>query len=164
MMKTRVMILAFLLACFGNIAFAQDATDEGISDEELKRYAVAMDSVEDMKATLMAKITEKVESTDLMENSRYNDLTKIIDDEAALKAAEATPEEIAFVKEISVMKDEGAKEIKDTFMAMAKEYVTASTYNRVSKALKSDPEVKTRYQAIFEEVSKDDESADAGSN
>lgn len=159
MMKTRVLILAILLACFGNIAFAQDATEEGISDEELKRYAVAMDSVERMKATLMAKITEKVESNELIANSRYNELSKIIDNEEALKTANATPEEIVFVKEISVMKEEGAKEIKDTFMAMAKEYVTATTYNRVSKALKADPEIKKRYQVIYEEISDDDDTA-----
>lgn len=158
-MKTRVLILAILLACFGNIAFAQDATEEGISDEELKRYAVAMDSVERMKATLMAKITEKVESNELIANSRYNELSKIIDNEEALKTANATPEEIVFVKEISVMKEEGAKEIKDTFMAMAKEYVTATTYNRVSKALKADPEIKKRYQVIYEEISDDDDTA-----
>ncbi len=154
-MKTRVLFLAILLACFGNTAFAQDATEEGISDEELQRYAVAMDSVERMKATLMASITNKVENNDLIVNSRYNELTKIIDDEEALKAANATPEEIAFMKEIGAMKDEGAKAIKDTFMTMAKEYVTASTYNRVSKALKADPEVKSRYQAIYDELSKE---------
>ncbi len=160
-MKTRVLLLAILLACFGNIAFAQDATEEIISDEELKRYAVAMDSVEDMKTTLMAKITDRVENNDLIVNSRYNELNKIIDDEAALKAVNATPEEIAFVKEIGVMKEDGAKDIKDTFMTMAKEYVTPATYNRVSKALKADPEVKKRYQVIFDEVSKVDEEAAA---
>ena len=55
------------------------------------------------------------------------------------------------------MKDEGAQQIKDTFMTMAKEYVTASTYNRVKKALKADPEVKARYQAIYDEISKVEE-------
>ena len=163
-MKTRVFFLAILLACFGNIAFAQDATEEGISDDDLKRYAIAMDSVERMKATLMAQITDKVENNDLIVNSRYNELTKIIDNEEALKAANATPEEIAFVKEVGQMKDDGAKAIKDTFMTMAKEYITASTYNKVSKALKADPEVKSRYQAIYDEISKEEEPAEAGSN
>ena len=92
MMQTRVSILAILLAFFGNIAFAQEEAEEGISDEELTRYAVAMDSVEKMKATLMAKITDRVENNDLIVNSRYNELNKVIDDEAALQAANATPE------------------------------------------------------------------------
>ena len=158
-MKTRVSILAILLAFFGNIAFAQEEAEEGISDEELTRYAVAMDSVEKMKATLMAKITDRVENNDLIVNSRYNELNKVIDDEAALQAASATPEEIAFVKEIGVMKEEGAQSIKDTFMTMAKEYVTPATYNRVSKALKADPEVKKRYDVIYAELSKVEEAA-----
>lgn len=156
-MKSRLFILGILFAFFSTAAIAQDATEEQITDEELTRYAVAMDSVERMKATLMAKITDKVENNDLMVNSRYNELTKIIDEEAQLAAAKATPEEIAFVKEIGVMKDEGASVIKETLIAMVKEDVTAATYNRVTKALKSDPEVKKRYDAIFTTISATEE-------
>ncbi len=159
MMKTRFLFLAILFAFLGNVAIAQDA-EEAITDDELTRYAEAMDSVERMKETLMDQITEKVENNELIANSRYNELSKIINDEEKLKAAGATPEEISFVKEITVMKEEGAKSIKDTFMTMAKEYITAPTYNKISKALKSDPEVKKRYQVIFDEISKDEEGSD----
>lgn len=155
MMKSRLLILMALLAFFSGSAFGQEeAAEEAITDEELRSYAVAMDSVEKMKATLMAKITDRVENNDLMVNSRYNELTKIIDDEAQLKVAAATPEEIAFVKEVGAMKDNGAEEIKSTLIAMVKENVTAATYNRVSKALKSDPEVKKRYAVILAGLSK----------
>ncbi len=155
-MNIRFLILAILFAFFGNIAVAQDA-EEAITDDELTRYAEAMDSVERMKETLLAQITEKVEGSELIVNSRYNELSKIINDEEKLKATKATPEEVAFVKEIIVMKEEGAKSIKDTFMTMAKEYITPPTYNKISKALKSDPEVKKRYQVIFDEISKGEE-------
>jgi predicted nucleic acid-binding Zn-ribbon protein len=136
---------------------AQDATtaQSEITDEELEKYAVTMDSVEDMKASLLEDISEMVEANEKMTNARYNDLSKIIDDEAALKEAKATPEEIAFLKEVAAKKEEGTKKIQETFQTMAKEFVGASSYNKIKDQLKTNPELKKRYESQLDKLGDD---------
>jgi hypothetical protein len=136
---------------------AQDSTaaQSEITDEELEKYAVTMDSVEDMKASLLEDISEMVEANEKMTNARYNDLSKIIDDEAALKEAKATPEEIAFLKEVAAKKEEGTKKIQETFQTMAKEFVGASSYNKIKDQLKTNPELKKRYESQLDKLGDD---------
>lgn len=124
-----------------------------ITDEELGKYAVMMDSVNDMKQTLLKEITAMVKGNAKLKTARYNELTKIIDDEAALTKAKATPEEIAFVKEVATKKEEGTARIQETFQTMAKDHVGASSYNKIKSALESDEEVKQRYQAQLNKLS-----------
>jgi hypothetical protein len=126
-----------------------------ITDEELEKYAVTMDSVEDMKASLLEDITEMVKDNEKITNARYNELSKIIDDEAALTKAKATPEEIAFIKEVAAKKEEGTAKIQETFQSMAKDYVGASAYNKIKKALDSDPELQKRYESQMEKLGDD---------
>lgn len=151
-------ILLFALFFSVQTIQAQDSAtaQTEITDEELEKYAVTMDSVEDMKASLLEDITEMVASNDKMTNARYNDLSKIINDEAALKEAKATPEEVAFIKEVIAKKEEGTKKIQETFQTMAKDYVGASSYNKIKDQLKTNPELKKRYETQLEKVGGDD--------
>jgi hypothetical protein len=126
-----------------------------ITDEELEKYAVTMDSVNDMKASLLEDITEMVKENEKITNARYNELSKIIDDEAALTKAKATPEEIAFIKEVAAKKEEGTAKIQETFQTMAKDYVGASSYNKIKDALETDPELKKRYESQLEKLGGD---------
>jgi phage-related protein len=154
-MKMNVMkFLCFIvLALSSHSAYSQDAT-VSISDEELKKYAVAMDSIDNMRADLQKSISDFVKSSGKIGGTRYNELSKIINDEEKLKAAKATPEEIAAVKEVLAKKDEGTAKIQETFQALAKDYVGGTVYNKVKKALAADPAVKSRYDVILAEVKK----------
>ncbi len=153
----RNFIMLFALFFVVQTINAQDATTakSEITDEELEKYAVTMDSVEDMKASLLEDISEMVEANEKMTNARYNDLSKIIDDEAALKEAKATPEEIAFLKEVAAKKEEGTKKIQETFQTMAKEFVGASSYNKIKDQLKTNPELKKRYESQLDKLGDD---------
>ncbi|MEQ8424620.1 MAG: hypothetical protein RIA63_07905, partial [Cyclobacteriaceae bacterium] len=102
-MKIKVLFLFLAMSVIGTVARAQD--EDTISDEDLTKYAVAMDSIENMKGTLIETISEMVKSNENVSASRYNELNKIIDDEAKLTEAEATPEEIEFVKSVAIKKD-----------------------------------------------------------
>jgi hypothetical protein len=154
----RNFIMLFALFFVVQTINAQDSTaaQSEITDEELEKYAVTMDSVEDMKASLLEDITEMVEANEKMTNARYNDLSKIIDDEAALKEAKATPEEIAFLNEVAAKKEEGTKKIQETFQTMAKEFVGASSYNKIKDELKTNPELKKRYESQLDKLGGDD--------
>jgi len=132
---------------------AQDAA--AVSDEELKKYAVAMDSVNEMQAVLADQIKTMVTTNTTVTAARYNELFKVINDENKLFELQATPEEIAFVKEVIAKREEGTAKIKQAYQALAKEYVGASAFNKVKKALASDEALKTKYQTLMDDLAKD---------
>lgn len=135
-----------------HVSQAQD--DDAISDEDLQKYAVAMDSIDNMTSTLIETISEMVKSNENVSASRYNELSKIIDDEAKLTEAEATDEEKEFVRAVAAKKDEETAKINEAFQSLARDYIGAKSYNAIKKALASDEEVKTKYEAIKAELSK----------
>jgi len=149
-MKYIAILFASFLIISSQSLFAQDQ----ITDEELKKYVVAMDSINDMKASLLEEIGEMVKANEGLTNARYNELSKIMNDEAKLAAAKATPEEIAFMKQVAAKKSEGTAEITQTFQILAKEYVGAASFNKIKKALTTDTELKSKYQSMLEELEK----------
>lgn len=151
-MKKTFFLMALSIALVGAVR-AQDAAQ--VSDDELQRYAVMMDSIDEMRVGLLAKISEMVKNTDKITVARYNDLSKISNDAAKLEEAKATPDEIAFLKEIQALKDSGTTEINTTFKTMAKEYVGASTYNKVKKAITDDGEAKSKYETMLNKLKED---------
>ena len=66
-----------------------------VTDEELKKYAVTMDSINDMKESLSVEISDILKEDGKMSIARYTELSKIAEDSTQLAAANATPEEIA---------------------------------------------------------------------
>lgn len=146
-------LLTLMLVTFGLQA------QETVSDEELKKYAVAIDSINTMKASLLNEIKGMVESNDSMTNARYNELSKIMNDEAKLKEANATEAELKFMKEVAQYKTDGTAKITETFQLLAKEYVGASTFNRVKKAITEDEAIRTKYRVYMDELEKNTGSA-----
>lgn len=133
-------------------------TSNEISDEDLKKYAVTMDSVQAMQETMREIVAETVRGNKVMPVSRYNELFKITDDAAKLKEAKATPEEIAFLKQIDDLRAVNIKRINETYQALAKDYVGLKTFNAIRKSLKADQQLKARY----DKLSKADESKEKG--
>jgi len=157
-MKTNhILTLIFGLSVTISQSFAQNLA---ISDEELLKYATAVDSVNEMSASVRLELADMVKSSDAVKPSRYNDLNKIINDSTKLAEAKATPEEIAFVKQVVAKKEEGMTNINATYQTLAKEYVTPAVFNKVKKAIASDAMTKKRYDSLMVELAKDDPTAD----
>jgi hypothetical protein len=152
-MKLKFFSLVCFMALFSTKLFAQDAA--AITDEELKKYAIAMDSVNEMQAVLSGEIKEMVTTSQSISAQRYNELFKIINDEGKLLEAGATPEEISFVKEVIAKRDAGTAKIKETYQLLAKDFVGAAAFNKVRKAISSDEGLKTKYQSLMDELAKD---------
>ncbi|HRK54415.1 MAG TPA: hypothetical protein PK185_10915 [Cyclobacteriaceae bacterium] len=150
MMKIKVLFLFLITSMMSTMAIAQD---DAITDEDLKKYAVAMDSIENMKGHLIETITEMVKGNEEVSASRYNELSKIIDDETKLAEAEATEVEIEFVKSVAAKKEEETAKINEAFQSLAVDYIGAKTYNAVKKALIEDEEIMAKYKAITEALS-----------
>lgn len=149
-MKIKVLFLFLMTSMMSTMAIAQD---DAITDEDLKKYAVAMDSIENMKGHLIETITEMVKGNEEVSASRYNELSKIIDDETKLAEAEATEVEIEFVKSVAAKKEEETAKINEAFQSLAVDYIGAKTYNAVKKALIEDEEIMAKYKAITEALS-----------
>jgi hypothetical protein len=135
------------------------SADDTITDEDLRKYAVVMDSVESMKQTLLSSISSKIKSNGKMKIARYNQLSKAVDDEAKLKELKATPEEIAFVKEIGTMKQEGAAKISETVESLANDFVGTAKYNKIKGSLEVDTAMRTRYDKIVGEMKTEDSAS-----
>ena len=154
-MKVRFFLAVLLLFSVAAVNAQDSGEQETISDDEIKRYAVMMDSIDQMRSELLAEISEMVKTNENISVARYNDLYKLVDNEAKLAELEATPQEIAAIKEVQARKDSGASEIQTAFKEIVKEYVGIPTYNKVGKAIKSDNAVKSKYEAMLEELKAD---------
>ena len=132
------------------VSFAQ--TKPTISDEDLRKYAVTMDSIDGMKATLTTIIAEMVQKNEVMSVARYNELFKIAKDEAQLSQKQATPEELAFLKDVEAKREEEVARINMNYQALAKDYVGLKAFNAIRKSLETDNALKTKYETISKEV------------
>jgi hypothetical protein len=87
-MKLNRLLMVVFAMLLTSASFAQD--DKTVSDEELQKYAIAMDSIETLKQNLITVITDLVENNPKVSASRYNELSRIIDDSTKLITASAT--------------------------------------------------------------------------
>jgi len=146
---TKVLVPCLLLfAVLGSKA----QTSNEIKDEDLKKYAVTMDSVRAMQVTLQELVAETVRSNTVMPIARYNELFKFTDDEGKLKAANATPEEVAFLKQIADLRKVNIERINATYQSLAKDYVGLKTFNAIRKSLQSDQALKARYDNVAKNI------------
>lgn len=150
MSSQRVLSLIFLLAV-ATTGYAQ-TTKPLFTDEDLKKYAITMDSVKDMQETLNESIAEMVQKATIIEVPRYNELFKIINDSTKLVAANAKPEEIAFVKEVAKKRADELAKITAAFQTMAKDYVGLKAFNAIKKSLATDTAVKEKFDAFTKEL------------
>jgi len=149
-MKIIAVLICLSLTIVTLGVYAQTAA--GVSDDDLRKYAITMDSVKVMQETLTQIITENVQKNTVMPVSRYNQLFKLTGDQAKLQEANATPAEIAFLKEISDLRQFNIDRINATYQALAKEYIGLKAFNSIKKSLETDQNLKKRYEGISQEV------------
>lgn len=145
------------ITVFSFIAISSFPQDAIVSEEELTKYATVMDSVAEMSIAVQITLNDMVKESEVMNGTRYNELSKIASDETKLAEANATPEEIAFLAEVAEKKKTETLKINQAFQSLAKDYLGAATYNKVKKALAADATLKTKYDSLIEEMAKDNE-------
>lgn len=146
------MVLGAMIFCAANIQ-AQD--EEPLTDEELTKYAVVMDFADQEKEKLKTDYNAMIQAEELMDGGRrFKELKAAGGDEAKLAEIEATPEEIEAFNKIETANNENIAAFKEAYTTKIKdkEQLGAGLYNRITKALKADEELKTRYTVILETV------------
>ena len=148
MMKRILFAAAFLSVMTFGKTFAQD-----VSNQDLYKYAVVMETKGMFQDELSAQITEYVEKQDPAIKNRYN----------ALAGGEtpANDAEKQFIGQVNSMKNDRSDEFKGAFSTMIKRVLGASTYKAVTNGIKSDPKVKERYAAIVQAMQSAPETASA---
>lgn len=122
------------------------------SDEDLKKYAMTMDSVKGMQLTLNEVIAEMVQKNTVMSVQRYNELFKIANDQAKLAEKQATPEEIKFLKDVTDKRTEEMARVNATYQGLVKDWVGVKTFNAIKKSLETDQELKAKYETMTKEL------------
>jgi hypothetical protein len=163
----RLLTFVFAMACLvsakvGNAQTSKPSTTKSIkttsaskaafTDEDLKKYAMTMDSVKGMQLTLNDIIADMVQKNTAMSVQRYNELYKIADDQAKLAAKQATPEELKFLKEIADKRAEEMARVNATYQGLVKDWVGVKTFNAIKKSLETDQELKAKYDTMSKEL------------
>jgi hypothetical protein len=158
----KLFVLAFLMLGILSVkSFAQEA--EELTEEEMVKYAA-------MEAKVQAFIQEKQSTMEEMikENevigggARYNELKAAWGNEEKLGEIEANEEEKAAFAEIQNYIDSIGDEVKEymTGLIMDQEVLGAATYNKVRRAMSSDPSVKEKIDSLVAELKKSSEEQD----
>lgn len=120
---------------------------DSVTNEELTKYVVMMDSVETLKKQLTELSSKIVNGNSKISAQRYGQLVSAIDNAEKLKEIKATPDEIAYVKKGVAQRNEQTLKFQNGFSSLMNEYVGFHTFNKVRKAIANDPKVKARYDA-----------------
>lgn len=144
-MKLKLVVWA-LISMISLGVYAQD--EEGFTDEELKKYASVMVWAEMEKSRMADSVEYWVKNNDDLSASVYNKLSKA-SKAGNIADAEATEQEIAVFQGIQAKIENQKKEFKTVYVDKIKADIGAGLYNKLNKALKSDEEVKSRYDEVF---------------
>lgn len=146
--------LAALLTLAASLTVSAQDLSSTISDEELKQYAMVMDSINDLTEQLKTTLARLIKNNPKLSEKRYNQLSQLGNDQEKLKEAKATPEELAALQEINLKRTEETIKLSEALKSLTTEKLGSATYNKLRNAVKSDPEVKARYDKILAEIQK----------
>ena len=128
------------------------AQDEGISDVELKDYAIIEMAKNSIVNSISPMVNELIEKQEGMTGSRFQELMNCKGDAAKLSAANAQEWEIKFLNLVNGQIDKRRSAAGEVVKLLAGNTLGAAKYNSVKQELGSDPEIKARFDAIWERM------------
>jgi predicted secreted Zn-dependent protease len=146
-------LLIILIIGYSSSVSGQDLSPT-ISDEELKQYAIVMDSINDLTEQLTNRLTALIKNNPKITETRYNQLVQLGNDQEKLKDAKATPEELVALQEINLKRTEESIKLSEALKYLTTIKLSPATYSTIRNAVKSDPEVKARYDKILADLKK----------
>ncbi len=151
MRKMKFLLALIVFAAASTFAQAQE---EEISDENLRRYALLMETVDAMKAEISTTLNGMIKKQEGMTGKRFSELNKG-------EGEPATEFEQKFMDTINEMKSERIDAIKQVNQILATKMLPngGKTFKAIKVALASDEEVKGRYEAILAKIKEPIEGA-----
>ncbi len=154
-MMKKVLLFGAFFAFLGMSAFAQETAEEGVTQEDLTKFA----NVEVLTAVFVENKTEELKNMILKNEvieggARYNEIKAAWGDDAKLTEANVSDEEKAAFQKIQDFQgslQKGAIEYK-TELIKNDSILGVSIYNKVNEARKADPSVKEKLDALVVEL------------
>lgn len=143
MMKKLMYFLVFVIG----IGFA-NAQDAEITDDELKTYAIANAGVKSITSSISPMVNDLISKQEGMTGQRFKELQATKGDADKLAGIEAQEWEIKFLNTVNAEIDERKEAAKDLINLLAKYAIGSSQYKAIRSGLKSDADLKARYDAI----------------
>lgn len=147
--------------------FTVKAQEETFTDEDLTKYATVMVWAEEEKANLGSVVSDSVsiwiEDTPL-ETGKYIELSNA-DKNDELASVEASEEELAVYNDVQQRIEDKKANFKEVYVSKIKDEIGAGLYNNLRKALKTDEELKLRYDEVYASIesSRSETSGDSDS-
>lgn len=143
MMKIAAAVVAVI--ALQSKAIAQDTE---FTDEDLTKYATVMKWAADEKKSMGTTYNGWIKESEAIKSAKFSELKKA-EKAGTLSDVEATTEELEAYNEIQTKYSEMTAAFKETYTGKIKSDIGAGLYNKLKKALKSDENVKARYDAIY---------------
>ena len=151
----KLMVMAFLmLGLFSVNSFAQEAADEEITDEELMKFATMEDSVSAFYESKNEEVIEMIKNHEVIEPARYNEIKDAWGNEEKLSEISITDEEKTAYEGILTAMESVKEEVTELKVSLIKndDVLGISTYNKVNKAYKENPEIKEKVDSLTTEL------------
>jgi len=146
-MKNLTFALALLMAA---PSFAQEARE--YSDEELTQYAKVIFWSEQEKGELTKKYNRWIKESEYLAVPRFLELKNAAGDSLRLREIEATELELNEFSSITNKYDSMAASFIDLFKDKINSDVGAELFNSLKADLLNVPELKDRYQKIYDRL------------
>lgn len=145
-MKNLSLITLFLLS----FTFAK--AQETYSDEELTTYATVMVWAEAEKGRMSDIYNNWINNDEKVGAKLFLDIKNAKGDSLKIQELDVTEEQLAASNSILAKYDSMTSSFKEVYVGKIKGDIGAGLYNKLKKSLKSDAEVKAKYDAIYEEL------------
>ncbi len=148
----RNMLMTMILMAVSVLAV--QAQDDEITDEDIKKYALLTEVVDQMKKEVSTVINELIRNQEGMNGQRYLELAKTKGDADKLAAIDAKDYEVKFLELVEGVKNERMESIKTVNQELATKMLgnNGRDYKAVKAAVESDPAVKTKFEAALAEI------------
>ena len=152
----------FLTVCLIGILASAFAQEERVySDEELTKYATVMVWAEAEKGRMTGIYNEWINKNEDLGAPRFLDIKKAKGDSVKLLEINVTEIELSAFNKVIANYDSMTSSFKEVYVGKIKEDIGAGLYNALKADMKTNEEVKKRYEAIvmgLKKESSEDES------
>lgn len=141
-----IFVSATILLATNISALAQ----ESVSSDDLKKYALLNEVITLMKKDVSIEINKMIKAQEGMTGKRYKELAATKGDAAKLTEINAKDFEIKFLELTTNLKEDRTTAIKVVNTELATKMVgnKGRTYKAIKSELKTNTELKSRYDAI----------------
>lgn len=150
LLKNMLMTMMLLAAS----VVAVQAQDDEISDEDIRKYALLTEVIDQMKKEVSSVVNDLIRNQEGINGQRYLELAKTKGDTDKLAAIDAKDFEVKFLELVETVKSERMESIKTVNQELATKMLgnNGRVYKAVKAAVESDPTVKAKFEEALAEI------------